>query len=121
MASSIVQSVKEPLRIAAKAGFLTKRVWIEYFARGNRRWQNRQWKWFVDEGNFQNAQDYGFGDKVLTLTGKGKALAVTQGLDPVLAPHSKNLWHDEELIRLALFMERQGWISKWMTEPELKC
>lgn len=112
--------IKDSVRIAAKAGFISKRIWSESFARGKRRWKDRQWQNLIKSKLFHGVPDYGFSESALTLTEKGKALAMTLGLDPVYSPPAKNLWHDEELIRLALFLERQGWISSWMTEQEIK-
>lgn len=112
--------VRGPLRVAAKAGFLTKRIWSEFFSTGNKRWRNRRWKSLMEMGLFHPVPDYGFIGSAVTLSGAGKALVVNLNMDPVYSPPAKNLWHDEELIRLALFLERQGWVSNWMTEQELK-
>jgi hypothetical protein len=109
-----------PLRIAAKSGFLTKRIWNEFFASGNRFWRFRRWQALVGTGFFNSVPDYGFVESAVTLSDKGKAIADSLGMNPVYSPPAKNLWHDEELIRLALFLERQGWITNWMTEQELK-
>ena len=116
----LTDAIRGPVRVAAKAGFLTKPIWIKFFARGEKRWQNRQWKALMDRGLFRPVPDYGFRETAVTLTEKGKNFALALGLSPVYAPHSKNLWHDEELIKLVLFLELQGWISKWATEQELK-
>lgn len=112
--------VHGPLRVAAKSGFLTKRIWNDFFATGNRSWRFRRWQSLMVSGYFAPVPDYGFVKSAVTLTQKGKGLATALGMDPVYSPPAKNLWHDEELIRLALFLERQGWVKSWMTEQELK-
>lgn len=109
-----------PLRVAAKSGFITKRIWNEFFGSGNRFWRFRRWKGLIATGFFSPVPDYGFVDSAVTLSDKGKTIADHLGMNPVYSPPAKNLWHDEELIRLALFLERQGWISNWRTEQELK-
>jgi hypothetical protein len=116
----IPEYAEGPLRVAAKAGFLTKRIWQEFFATGNRRWQNKRWKSLMSLGLFQPVPDYGFVESAVTLTLAGRAIAFRLGMGPVYSPPAKNLWHDEELVRLALFLERQGWICNWLTEPALK-
>lgn len=116
----LVPHIRESIRIAAKAGFISKRIWKEFFAGSYPRWRNRQWQALNASGFFAPVPDYGFVDSAVTLTNKGKAQAMSLGLDPVYSPHAKNLWHDEELIRFALFLEKREWISWWMTEQELK-
>ena len=113
--------IKESIRVASKAGFISRKIWNESFARGKRRWRDRQWQNLLSSKYFQTVPDFGFNESAVTLTEKGKALAMMLGLDPVSSPQAKNFWHDEELIRFALFLERQGWISSWMTEQEIKC
>jgi hypothetical protein len=119
-AEILIPHIRESIRVAAKAGFISKRIWKEFFAGSYPRWRNRQWQALNASGFFAAVPDYGFVDSAVTLTNKGKAQAVSLGLDPVYSPHAKNLWHDEELIRFALFLERREWISWWMTEQELK-
>lgn len=116
----IPQHVIGPLRVAAKSGFLTKRIWNEFFASGNRFWRYRRWRSLMGIGYFNPVPDYGFVESAVTLSDLGKAIADSLGMNPVYSPPAKNLWHDEELIRLALFLERNGWITRWMTEQELK-
>ena len=112
--------MRDPLRVAAKAGFISKRIWNEFYGAGNRQWKFRRWQGLLKSSYFKQVPDYGFIDSAITLTDLGRALADELGYDPVFSPPAKNLWHDEELIRLALFLERQGWISSWRTEQELK-
>ena len=112
--------LRGPLRVAAKSGFLTKRIWNDFFATGNRFWRFRRWQSLMASGYFKSVPDYGFAESAVTLTDTGKILAISLGMEPVYSPPAKNLWHDEELIRLALFLERQGWVSNWTTEQEFK-
>jgi hypothetical protein len=114
-----------PVRVAAKAGFLTKRIWVEFFNDGKlhwkyRRWQNRRWEKLMGSGLFRVAADSDLMRPVVTLTDFGKRFAVKAGINPVYAPPLKNIAHDEEMVRLALFLESQAWLSNWMTEQELK-
>jgi hypothetical protein len=109
-----------PIRVASQSGFLSKRIWKEFYAYGQERWQRRQWESLIATGLFRPVVDYGFVGSVITLTDQGKRAAVDLGLDPVPPPPARNLWHDEELIRFALFLEAQGWITRWMTEQEIK-
>lgn len=116
----IPDHLRGPLRVAAKSGFITKRIWNDFFATGNRFWRYRRWQALMASGYFTAVPDYGFVKSAITLSDQGKTLAIALGMDPVYSPPAKNLWHDEELIRLALFLERQGWVSNWTTEQELK-
>lgn len=120
MKTGIPEFAIGPLRVAAQAGFLTKRIWLEYFSTGNRVWRCRRWKALLELGLFDPVPDYGFVGSVLCLSPRGRNEALRLGMDPVFQPRAKNLWHDEELIRLALFLERQGWIKSWRTEQALK-
>jgi len=117
---TVPSQVSGPLRVAAKSGFLTKQIWNDFFGTGNRHWRFRRWKSLMGTGYFTPVPDYGFVESAVALSGNGKALADLLGMNPVYSPPSKNLWHDEELIRFALFLERQGWVSNWQTEQELK-
>jgi hypothetical protein len=110
----------EPLRVGAKAGFLSQRIWDEFFGKGNRFWRYRRWKGLMDLGLFCPVPNYGFTDTAVSLTPLGRDVAHRLGFDPVYPPQAKNLWHDEELVRLALFLERKGWIASWMTEQAIK-
>lgn len=110
-----------PLRVAAKAGFVTRRIFNEFFVNGqDRTWHFRRWQQLTKSGYFIRVPDYGFVKSAVTLSQEGRRLANRIWNESVYCPPAKNLWHDEELIRFALFLERHGWLSNWMTEMEMK-
>jgi hypothetical protein len=109
-----------PMRVTAKTGFISRRIFNDFFVKGNRFWKFRRWQSLMSSGYFTPVPDYGFIESAVILNKKGREIADSLGMNPVYAPPAKNLWHDEELMRLALFLERQGWVSNWMTELELK-
>ena len=116
--SAIVTSA---IRVAAKPGFLSRRIWDEYLSHGHRSWKFRQWKALMTEGYFEPCCDFGFTDEALILSRKGVGTATFLQMDPVRPPGAKSIWHDDDLIAMALVLEKKGLISSWLTESELKC
>lgn len=108
------------IRVAAKAGFLSRRIWDERLSYGHRSWKFRQWKALVSDGYFVPCRDFGFTDDALILSRKGIEVATSHQVDPVGPPGAKNIWHDDDLIAMALILEEKGLISNWVTESELK-
>lgn len=108
------------LRVASKTGFLSKATWNKHLSYGHRSWRFRQWKALTEEGFFIPCRDYGFTADALILSQKGIEAAMKLGLDPVNPPGAKNLWHDDDLVSMALTLEKDQLISWWLTESELK-
>lgn len=81
----------EEVKFAAKIGFLSKKIWEEFFARGNVRWQYRCWKRLVDSKIFiphRIAKD------VLVVNARHPFVGkVTDSYNR--APHVNQLFHDE--------------------------
>jgi hypothetical protein len=106
--------------VASKAGFLSRRIWDEHLNHGQRSWRFRQWKRLVSNGYFSPCKDFGFTRQALVLSGKGIDTAMALGMDPVGPPGAQCIWHDDDLISMALPLEYRGLITQWNTESELK-
>ena len=108
------------IRVAAKAGFLSRRIWNELLSYGHRSWKFRQWKTLTSAGYFMPCRDFGFTDDALILSRKGIEAAISLQMDPVGPPGAKSIWHDDDLMAMVLILEEKKLISNWVTESELK-
>lgn len=119
-APRLPSNVLAAIRVTSKCGFLSRRIWNEHLSHGHRSWRFRQWKSLIDDGYFCGCREFGFANDAIILSRKGITTAMNLGMDPVGTPGAKNLWHDDDLISMALSLERHGLISQWTTESELK-
>lgn len=48
----------EEIKFAARHGFLTKRIWKEFFGSGGANYRNRRWRYFRESGIFKGSVDH---------------------------------------------------------------
>jgi hypothetical protein len=111
---------EEPLRIAAKSGFLTKELFQEYMFEGKtQRGVNWSWAKLKDSREFKihpNPRIHG----VLVLNRHSKIVQSRTLGCAATTPHEAVLRHDEILLRGVLGIEKRRYLQSWVLEPELK-
>lgn len=110
--------IKE-IHFAAKSGFLTKELWLDFFAYGCRAWRFRLWKQFIDDGvliehHSKNAKD------IWVLNRRNLLVQRTIGSHIAHAPFISQITHDEMIARIVLNIMKDGAGLFYRLEPELK-
>ncbi|MBY0385863.1 hypothetical protein K2X05_11960 [bacterium] len=106
------------IKLAAKAGFLSKRLWQKYYIKGHRSWKFKRWNSFVERGLFRT---YGTrGDDYLTLNMKSEIVRNIVGNDISHPPIAYQIFHDEMVLEIVLGLVRDKKIRNYYLEPELK-
>lgn len=112
----------EPIReikFAAKSGFLTKDLWNEFFASGSVSWRNKLWASFTNEKIF--FPHYAkIASRVLVLNRRNKLVQETVGEEVVSPPFVSQLDHDEKVAKIVLGLAKDGVLTNYRLEPELK-
>lgn len=107
------------ITLAAKTGFLSKGIWLDFFANGSRSWRNAVWLSLRERGHFQPHPSTRACD-VIVLNRKDDLVRRLVGKDIASPPYVSQLDHDEVCTRIALILERQGLIQSYMTEADQK-
>lgn|GEM_PF-1364161 len=107
------------IAFAAKSGFLSRRIWLDFFATGAKSWKNKVWRSFAERGYFLPHPSSRAGD-VLVPNRKNEAVRRMVGEAVASPPYISQLDHDETCARIALTLERQGLIQSYMTEADQK-
>lgn len=113
------ENVVNALRLAAKTGFLSRRLWYELFATGGERWNRRQIEFMLKRGLLMPHPNPAAEDHWV-LTPLGRSLVENTNLATVRASPVAQLHHDEVIARSLVRLERQGIVTQWLTEQELK-
>ncbi len=104
---------------AAKTGFLSKPLWLEFFAFRSRAQNARTWKNLVDHEYFCIHPSRMLRN-VLVLSKKSLEVLQKRGTVAVSQPHLGQFDHDEKVARIALALEKQNVLNEFTTEAELK-
>jgi len=107
------------IAFAAKSGFLSRQLWLDFFAKGAKSWKNKVWRSFTERGYFRLHPSSRAGD-VLVPNRKNEMVRRMVGEAVASPPYISQLDHDETCSRIALTLERQGVIQSYMTEAEQK-
>lgn len=109
----------EEIRFAAKTGFLSRRLWLDFFARGSKSWRNKSWRAMHEYGDFLPHPASRAGDVIVP---NRKSLLVQRLVGGAVAspPYISQLDHDEICARIALSLERRGLIRSYLTEADQK-
>lgn len=107
------------IRFAAKTGFLSKRLWAEFFIEGTPSWNRRLWKQFVSRGFFRPHPSTLARD-VLVLNRKSPVVMSIVGDEISSAPYVSQLEHDEMAAHILLELMRAGIVQSFITEAEQK-
>ncbi len=109
----------EEVRFAAKTGFLSRRLWLDFFARGSKSWRNKSWRALHASGDFLPHPASRAGD-VIVPNRKSPFVRRLVGDAVASPPYIFQLDHDEICARIALSLERRGLIRSYLTEADQK-
>lgn len=104
---------------AAKTGFLSKPLWLEFFALRSRAQNARTWKNLVDHEYFC-AHPSRMLRNVIVLSKKSLEVLHKRGLVAVTHPHLGQFDHDEKVSRIVLALKKKDILTGFTTEAELK-
>jgi hypothetical protein len=104
---------------AAKTGFLSRSLWLDFFAKGRRSWRYFLWRAFLDRGDFLLHPASRAGD-VIVPNRKSPLVRRLVGDAVALPPYISQLDHDEICAHIALTSEKSGLIHSFLTESEQK-
>lgn len=107
------------IKFAAKTGFLTRRMWEDFFADGTPSWRRRLWKHFLMRGFFRHHPS-SLARDVLVLNRRHPLVVSLVGDEISTAPFVSQLEHDETIARIVLELSRAGIVQSFVTEMELK-
>lgn len=107
------------IRFAAKTGFLSKRLWVEFFVAGTPSWNRRLWKQFVSRGLFR-PHPSALARDVLVLNRRSPVVVSIVGDEISSAPFVSQLEHDEVAARILLELMRAGIVQSFVAEAEQK-
>lgn len=107
------------IRLAAKSGFLSKKIWKDFFGAGGARWQNLVWRGFLEKELFREHPSK-YATDVLVLNGKSRKVQALVGEDISAPPYISQMEHDETMLRGVLELHRHKLITGIRFEPELK-
>lgn len=108
------------IECAARAGFLSRPIWDEFFATGAARWRRRCRRNLRTSGIF-HPHPSRFARDVLVLNRHNDHLVremVTEGISA--APFVAQIEHDEEVLRGLLRLQRNTLLEGYSLEPEMK-
>lgn len=107
------------IRFATKAGFITKNIWIRYFANGSDGWKNKLWNSLLLRGHFLKHPSRRAND-TLVLNPNDNLVRKLIGYEKSRAPFVSQIDHDEITARIILDLLKDAVITDYRLEPELK-
>lgn len=107
------------IRLAAKSGFLSKRIWREFFGAGGTRWQNLVWKSFLEKELFRKHPSK-YATDVLIPNSRNKLVQSLVGEEISSPPYISQMDHDETVMRGLLDLHGRILIDGFRFEQELK-
>jgi len=111
---------KEEIKLAAKAGFLTKEIWKRQFANNlSRSWAYKRWKDLLKREIFIPYGRLSRSDIVRLNPESPIVRSITFG-DISRAPSHYLLYHDSLVIEAMMNLKRKGKIDDYYFEPEIK-
>lgn len=110
----------EAINLAARTGFITKALFKDFIL-GNRPKSsvNRRWSDLINSGFFNRHNDERMAD-VYLLNKRKKELQELLTQEPVAAPYTGIIRHDEIALRGILLIEDRGFLESWKVESEFK-
>ena len=109
----------EEIKLAAKSGFLTKKVWNEFFGTGGARWRNCLWSGLSEKGLFRKHPSK-YATDVLVLNSKNLVVRRLVGDEISAPPYISQMDHDETILRALLDLRRNKLIRNFRFEQEQK-
>lgn len=110
---------EQEILFAAKFGFLSQKLWREFFTTRSAAQNSRVWRSYIERGYFK-LHDCPFLKDILVLDKEGKNYLRKKGAVPVSPVHINQIDHDETVALIALLLMKSGQIEKYRTEAQLK-
>lgn len=110
---------KDEILFAAKSGFLTKKLWDEFFNPHTQGWSSIRWKGFKSRGLFIEHSST-LVRNCLILNKRSPDVKKIIQSEPSSPPIAIQVQHDEIVARIVLTLKVQGLIDKYFLEPELR-
>jgi hypothetical protein len=113
----------EPIReieLAARTGFLSKKIWNEFFASGKIAWRNRTWKNLVARKYFLPHYATLASDSVIRLNPKHPLVVKMLGDKLPQVPSIAVIEHDETVVETFLLLKNMNILKAAKFETELK-
>jgi hypothetical protein len=109
------------IRLVGKTGFITKKIWEEFFFSQNMSdsWKHRQWRKLTERKYFKHHLSKRCGDTLILNRDNREILQFVQR-EPSSPPSVAQMAHDEILLRGMLRLESVIQNIQWETEAELK-
>ena len=107
------------IRFAAKAGYLSKAIWEEFFATGTGRWQRYQWRHLQERGYFVK-YPYPLKRAYLVLNRKNPVVRSLAGEAISTHPFVAQVQHDECIAEILLTLARDPNVLGYRMEAEMK-
>lgn len=109
----------EEIKLAAKAGFLTKSLWKKHFCKTKRSAAYKRWRGFIERGIFI---PFGRGKnhEIVKLNPKSKYVIPVVGMDISMPPIPYQIHHDSLVIDIVMDLINKGKIQEYFLEPEIK-
>jgi hypothetical protein len=107
------------IRFAAKAGFLSRSIWEEFFATGLGRWQRRRWRQLQERGYFVR-YPYPLRRSFLVLNRKSPVVKSLVGESISTHPFVAQVEHDEYVAKILLTLAGDSKVLGYRFEPEIK-
>lgn len=109
----------QEITFAAKTGFLSRRLWVDFFAKGSKSWRNKSWRALQAHGDFL-PHPASRADDVIVPNRKSHLVRRLVGGAVASPPYISQIDHDEICARIALILERRGLIHSYLTEADQK-
>lgn len=107
------------IRFAARAGFLSRPIWEEFFATGSTRWRRKRWGFLKEQGLFVPYPSR-FTNDVLVLNRRSPEVKAVVGEAISTHPFFPQIEHDEAVSRILLTLAKHPKVLGYRIEAELK-
>ncbi len=107
------------LTLAIKVGFLTRRLWDEFFASGSKSRQSKRWKGLVRSGLFL-PHPSPLVKEVIIPNSQHSFVRAISGQAHLGIPFIAQLEHDETVARILVRLERSKTVENYFTELDQK-
>ena len=110
---------KKELQFAAKSGFLTKKIWKEFFSSHRQSWSNDRWRGFKSRKLFLKHGSPLLRDCLVLNKGSPDVRSII-GEQISSPPPASQIHHDELVAGIVLRLLSHGYIDGYYLEPEIR-
>ncbi len=110
---------EEEIRLAAKCGFLSKRLWNDHINKRTRSWSYERWKGFIKKEIFIPFGRHR-GDEIVFLNKQSDIVKSVVRGQFVAPPFAYQILHDEIVVDTVLSWTKSKNVSNYFFEPEIR-